>query len=170
MEQKFQVGIFSSTHGVHGEFKVFPTTDDVKRFKQLKKVIMDTGKTSFVAEIENVKFFKQFAILKIKGYDTLNDIEQLKGSTLWVDREDAVKLSKDEYFVADLEGLTVVTDEGKTLGILEEVLSTGANDVYIVKNEEGREYYLPAIKECILKVDMKAEVVTVHMMPGLEEL
>ena len=170
MEQKFQVGIFSSTHGVHGEFKVFPTTDDVKRFKQLKKVIMDTGKKSFVAEIENVKFFKQFAILKIKGYDTLNDIEQLKGSTLWVDREDAVKLSKDEYFVADLEGLTVVTDEGKTLGILEEVLSTGANDVYIVKNEEGREYYLPAIKECILKVDMKAEVVTVHMMPGLEEL
>lgn len=170
MEQKFQVGIFSSTHGVHGEFKVFPTTDDVKRFKQLKKVIMDTGKTSFLAEIENVKFFKQFAILKIKGYDTLNDIEQLKGSTLWVDREDAVKLSKDEYFVADLEGLTVVTDEGKTLGILEEVLSTGANDVYIVKNEEGREYYLPAIKECILKVDMKAEVVTVHMMPGLEEL
>jgi len=170
MEQKFQVGIFSSTHGVHGEFKVFPTTDDVKRFKQLKKVIMDTGKTSFVAEIENVKFFKQFAILKIKGYDTLNDIESLKGCTLWVNREDAVKLSKDEYFVADLEGLSVVTDEGKTLGTLSEVLSTGANDVYIVKNEEGREYYLPAIKECIIKVDMKAEVVTVHMMPGLEEL
>lgn len=170
MEQKFQVGIFSSTHGVHGEFKVFPTTDDVKRFKQLKKVIMDTGKTSFVAEIENVKFFKQFAILKIKGYDTLNDIEPLKGSTLWVNREDAVKLQKDEYFVADLEGLTVVTDEGNTLGVLEEVLPTGANDVYVVKNDEGREYYLPAIKECILKVDMKAEVITVHMMPGLEEL
>ncbi len=170
MEQKFQVGIFSSTHGVHGEFKVFPTTDDVKRFKQLKKVIMDTGKTSFVAEVENVKFFKQFAILKIKGYDTLNDIEPLKGSTLWVNREDAVKLQKDEYFVADLEGLTVVTDEGKTLGVLEEVLPTGANDVYVVKNDEGREYYLPAIKECILKVDMKAEVITVHMMPGLEEL
>ena len=170
MEQKFQVGIFSSTHGVHGEFKVFPTTDDVKRFKQLKKAIMDTGKTSFVAEVENVKFFKQFAILKIKGYDTLNDIESLKGSTLWVNREDAVKLQKDEYFVADLEGLKVVTDEGKTLGTLIEVLSTGANDVYIVKNDEGREYYLPAIKECILKVDMKAEVITVHMMPGLEEL
>ncbi len=170
MEQKFQVGIFSSTHGVHGEFKVFPTTDDVKRFKQLKKVILDTGKTSFVAEVENVKFFKQFAILKIKGYDTLNDIESLKGSTLWVNREDAVKLQKDEYFVADLEGLKVVTDEGRALGTLIEVLSTGANDVYIVKNDEGREYYLPAIKECILKVDMKAEVITVHMMPGLEEL
>lgn len=170
MEQKFQVGIFSSTHGVHGEFKVFPTTDDVKRFKQLKTVIMDTGKTTFEAQVENVKFFKQFAILKIKGYDSLNDIEPLKGSTLWVDRENAVKLEKDEYFVADLEGLQVVTDEGKELGILEEVLSTGANDVYIVKNSEGKEYYLPAIKECVLKVDMKKEIITVHMMPGLEEL
>lgn len=170
MEQKFQVGIFSSTHGVHGEFKVFPTTDDMKRFKELKTVIMDTGKTTFEAEIENVKFFKQFAILKIKGYDSLNDIEPLKGSTLWVTREHAVKLNKDEYYVADLIGLKVIKEDGSELGTLTEVLPTGANDVYIVKNKEGKEYYLPAIKECIRAVDMQAGVITAFLMPGLEEL
>lgn len=170
MEQKFQIGIFSSTHGVHGEFKVFPTTDDVKRFKELKTVIMDTGKETFEAQIENVKFFKQFAILKIKGFDSLNAIEPLKGSTLWVTRENAVKLRNDEYFVADLIGVTVVKEDGSELGSLTEVLPTGANDVYVVKNKEGKEYYLPAIKECILNVDIEKGMMNVHLMPGLEEL
>lgn len=170
MEQLFQIGVFSSTHGVKGEFKVFPTTDDVKRFSQLKTVIMNDGKKNFTAEIEHVKYFKKFAILKIKGYDTLNDIELLKGSSLWVTREDAVPLGEDEYFIADLIGLAVFLDNGKELGELKDVISTGANDVYVVEDPSGKEWLIPAIGECILAVDVEGGRMTVHLLPGLEEL
>ena len=102
MEKLLQVGVISSTHGVRGEVKVFPTTDDVKRFKKLKKVILDTGREHLPLEVESVKFFKQFAIVKFKGIDNINDIEKYKGKSLLVDRENAVKLRKDEYFIADM--------------------------------------------------------------------
>ena len=97
MEQLLQVGVISSTHGVRGEVKVFPTTDDVKRFKKLKKVILDTGRGHLELEVEGVKFFKQFVILKFKGFDNINDIEKYKGKSLLVDREHAVRLRKNEY-------------------------------------------------------------------------
>ncbi|MGN0311213.1 MAG: ribosome maturation factor RimM [Lachnospiraceae bacterium] len=170
MEQLLQVGVFSSTHGVKGEFKVFPTTDDVKRFSKLKTVIVNDGKKSFTAQIEHVKYFKQFAILKIKGYDTLNDIEPLKGSSLWVTREDAVELEEDEYFIADLMGLTVFLDTGETLGELKDVIATGANDVYVVEDQQKKEWYIPAIGQCILSVDVEGGRMTVHLLPGLEDL
>ncbi|MBE5905762.1 MAG: 16S rRNA processing protein RimM [Lachnospiraceae bacterium] len=170
MEDLLQVGVFSSTHGVRGEFKVFPTTDDVKRFSDLDTVIMDTGKRSFEAEIEHVKYFKQFAILKIKGYDSLNDIEPLKGSTLWVRRDQAVELAQDEYFIADLIGMEVYLEDGSRLGILKDVIETGANDVYEVIDDKKKSWYLPAIGECILSVDVEAARMVVHLMPGLEEL
>ena len=93
MEQLLQVGVISSTHGVRGEVKVFPTTDDVKRFKKLKKVILDTGKEQLPLEIEGVKFFKQFVILKFRGIDNINDIEKYKGKSLLVDREHADRKS-----------------------------------------------------------------------------
>ena len=111
MEQLLQVGVISSTHGVRGEVKVFPTTDDVKRFKKLKKVILDTGKEQLPLEIEGVKFFKQFVILKFRGIDNINDIEKYKGKRLLVDREHAVKLKKDEYFIADMIGMDVFTED-----------------------------------------------------------
>ena len=167
MEQKFQVGIFSSTHGVHGEFKVFPTTDDVTRFKKLKEVILVTDKTEKVLKITSVKFFKQFAIVKFEGIDTLNDVEVYKGASLLVDRKNAVKLQKDEYFIADLIDLEVVDEQENKLGTLVDVMQTGANDVYIVKNDEGKELLFPAIKECILDIDFKAKKMTVHVMDGL---
>ena len=170
MEKLLQVGVFSSTHGVHGEFKVFPTTDDVRRFSDLDSVIIDTGKNSFTAEIEGVKYFKQFAILKIKGYDSLNEIEPLKGSTLWVTREQAVELEEDEYFITDLIGIKVFLENGDLLGTLDDVIVTGANDVYVVKDEKGKEWYLPAIGECILDVNVEEEKMMVHLLPGLEEL
>ena len=170
MEEILQVGVFSSTHGVKGEFKVFPTTDDVKRFSDLKTVIMDTGKGQFTAEIEHVKYFKQFAILKIKGYDSLNDIEPLRGSTLWVKREQAVELAEDEYFIADLIGMEVCLSDGSHFGELKDVIETGANDVYEVIDEKKKTWYLPAIGECILSVDLEENKMVVHLMPGLEEL
>ncbi len=170
MEQLLRVGVFSSTHGVHGEFKVFPTTDDVTRFSDLEQVIIDTGKGTFTAKIEGVKYFKQFAILKIEGYDSLNDIEPLKGSTLWVTRDQAVELGENEFFIADLIGIKAYLENGDYLGMLEDVIQTGANDVYVVKDEKGKEWYLPYIEECILDINIEEQKMTVHIMPGLEEL
>lgn len=167
MENKLQVGVISSTHGVRGEVKVFPTTDDVKRFKRLKEVILETGKEELTLEIEGVKFFKQFAILKFKGIDNINDIEKYKGKSLFVTRKNAVPLRRDEYFIADLQGLSVEDEGGNLIGTLRDVMETGANDVYIVDMTDGREVLLPAIKECILDVDVEGGKIRVHMMDGL---
>lgn len=169
MEDLLQVGAITQPHGVHGEVKVFPTTNDVRRFKKLKEVILDTGKEKKTLEIEGVKFFKQYAILKFKGFDSINDIEKYKGKPLLVTRENAVKLGRDEYFIADLTGLAVYDDQDQYLGVLTNVIETGANDVYEVKFEDGRQVLFPAIKQCILNVDMDSRKMTVHIMDGLLE-
>ena len=167
MEKQLQVGVISSTHGVRGEVKVFPTTDDVTRFRQLKKVYLDTGREMLPLEIQNVKFFKQFAILKFKGIDNINDIEKYRGKSLMIDREDAVDLEEDEYFIADMIGMKVCTEDGSEFGTLKDVMETGANDVYIIDSLEHGEVLLPAIRECILDVDMDEERMTIHLMEGL---
>lgn len=167
MQDLLQVGAITSTHGIRGEVKVFPTTDDVNRFKKLKEVVLDTGKEQITLEIQGVKFFKQFVILKFKGIDNINDIEKYKRCPLYVTRENAVKLEKDEYFIADIVGSTVEDEDGNVLGILKDVLVTGANDVYVVENEDGKELLFPAIKECVLNVDVEQAKITVHIMPGL---
>lgn len=167
MEQLLQVGVISSTHGVRGEVKVFPTTDDALRFKSLKKVILDTGKEQLPLEIQNVKFFKQFVILKFKGIDNINDIERYKHCPLLIEREDAVPLEEDEHFIADMIGMQVVTEDGSVFGTLKDVMETGANDVYIIDSEAHGEVLLPAIRECILDVDEEEGKMTVHLMDGL---
>ena len=167
MEQLLRVGVISTTHGVRGEVKVYPTTDDVNRFKKLEKVLLDTGREYIVLEISGVKFFKNLVILKLKRIDNINDIEKYKGKDLLVHREDAVALEENENYVADLIDLKVVTDDGKVLGYLTEVMETGANDVYVVETEDGQELLLPAIRDCILDVDLDEEVMTVHILPGL---
>ena len=167
MEKQLQVGVISSTHGVRGEVKVFPTTDDETRFRQLKKVYLDTGREMLPLEIQNVKFFKQFAILKFKGIDNINDIEKYRGKSLMIDREDAVDLDEDEYFIADMIGMKVCTEDGSEFGTLKDVMETGANDVYIIDSLEHGEVLIPAIRECILDVDMDEERMTIHLMEGL---
>lgn len=170
MEGLLQVGVITSTHGVRGEVKVFPTTDDVKRFKRLKEVILDTGKEQLVLEIEGVKFFKQFAILKFKGYDNMDDVEKFRQKSLLVTRKNAVRLSRDEYFVADLIDIHVFDENEKEIGVLTDVITTGANDVYEIKMAGGKEVLLPAIKQCILDVDVEGRKMTVHLLDGLLEL
>lgn len=169
MEQLLQVGVISSTHGVRGEVKVFPTTDDVNRFKKLKKVILDTGKEQKELEIQGVKFFKQMVILKFKGIDNINDIEKYKGKSLYVTREHAVKLKKDEYFIADLIDMQVMLEDGTEFGTLTDVMKTGANDVYCIQTEKYGEVLVPAIGECICQVDVEARKMVIHLMPGLVE-
>lgn len=167
MEQMFKVGVITSTHGVRGEVKVFPTTDDSMRFKKLKNVLLDTGKELLPLEIQGVKFFKQFVILKFKGIDDINEIERYKRCPLFVPREDAVPLSEGEYFIADMIGMEVLTEDGEPFGVLKDVLETGANDVYVVESPAHGEVLLPAIRECILDVDIEAQKMKVHLMEGL---
>lgn len=154
-------------HGLRGEVKVFPTTDDPNRFKKLKEVILDTGKEKITLEIEGVKFFKKFVILKFKGFDDINDMERYKGKNLYVTRENAVKLKKNEYFIADLIDLSVYNEKDTYVGVLKDVIVTGANDVYEIKLEDGRDLLLPAIKQCILDVDMEQRRMKVHILEGL---
>ena len=170
MEQFLQVGVISSTHGIRGEVKVFPTTDDPMRFKKLKKVFLDTGRERLELEVQSVRFFKQFAIVKFKGIDNINDIERYRGKELWIRRDQAVDLKKDEYFIADLVGMIVTEEDGRVLGTLTDVIQTGANDVYVVKMENGKEILLPAIRQCILHVDVEAGQMQVHLLPGLLDL
>lgn len=167
MEQMLQVGVISSTHGIRGEVKVFPTTDDPNRFKKLKEVILDTGREQKVLTIQGVKFFKQFVILKFKDIDNINDIEKYKGKSLFVTRENAVKLKKDEYFIADLIDMQVELEDGTVFGILTDVMRTGANDVYCVQTKEYGEVLIPAIGDCILDVNVEAKRMKIHLMPGL---
>ena len=167
MEDRLQVGVISSTHGVRGEVKVFPTTDDATRFKKLKQVYLYTGKEQMLLEIQGVKFFKQFVILKFKGIDNINDIEKYKGRSLFVERKDAVPLEEDEYYIADMLGMSVYTEDGARFGTLKDVMETGANDVYIIDSDDHGEILVPAIKQCILSVDVEADRMVIHLMDGL---
>ena len=167
MEDLLQVGIITKTHGLRGEVKVFPTTDDARRFKKLKEVILDTGREKITLEIEGVRFLKNLVILKFKGIDNINDIERNTGKSLYVTRENAVKLGKDEYFIADLIGIDVFDEEDRRLGVLKDVIETGANDVYLIELENSQELLLPAIKQCILDVDIDNKKMKVHVLDGL---
>lgn len=169
MEDLLQVGVITSPHGVRGEVKVFPTTDDPARFKKLKQVILDDGKNQREMEIMSVKFFKNLVILKFKGLEDRNEVERLRQAKLMVTREHAVKLKKDEYFIADLMDMAVVTDEGEALGHISDVLQTGANDVYVISREGTPDLLVPAIRDCIKQVDTEQGLMTVHLLPGLRD-
>ncbi len=170
MEDFFKVGVITSPHGIRGEVKVFPTTDDPARFKKLKEVFLDTGKERIVLHIAQVKLFKQFVILKFREYDSINEVENLRKKELWISRSQAVPLQKDEYFIADLIGISVELEDGRMLGVLKDVIQTGANDVYVVECTDGREIMIPAIKDCILSVDVEEGRMVVHLLKGLMEL
>ena len=166
MEQFLQVGVISSTHGIRGEVKVFPTTDDPMRFKKLKKVLLDTGRERVELEVQSVRFFKQFAIVKFKGIDNINDIDRYKGKGLFVPREDAVPLGEDEYYIADLIGMEVFTEDGH-FGVVRDVMETGANEVYIVESDKHGEVLIPAIRQCVLDVNVEEKKMKIRLMDGL---
>lgn len=181
-DNMLRVGVISSTHGIKGEVKVFPTTDDPRRFDKLKKVYMDYSKKGIKGklnsecielEVAGVRYFKQFVIVKFKGIDDINDVEEYKGMDLYVTREDAVPLEENENYICDLIGLKVVSDKGEVIGEVSDILQTGANDVYLVKSNEAfgnKELLFPAIKQCILDVDLEKKEVLVHIMEGLLDL
>lgn len=169
MEDLLQIGVITSTHGIRGEVKVFPTTNDNNRFKKLKECFIEFRNEIIPVKVVGCKFFKNMVILKFEGIDNINDVEKFKQCKLLVDREHAVKLEPNEYFVTDLIGISVYKEDGSLLGVLNEVIATGANDVYVITGEDKKEWLLPAIKECILSVDMPEKKMTVCLMKGMEE-
>ncbi len=167
-DKMLRVGVISSTHGIKGEVKVYPTTDDVNRFKVLKEAHIDMGRELVKVEVSGCKFFKNMVILKFKGIDNINDVEKYKSHDLLVTREHAVELEEGEFFIADLIGLKIITDEGEEFGELVDVMETGANDVYIVKQySTGNEVLLPVIEQCILDIQPEEGFIKVHIMEGL---
>ncbi len=166
MEDFFRIGVITSTHGLKGEVKVFPTTDDVNRFKKLKKCIMRTPKGDIEVEKKSCKFFKNMVILSFKEFQDINEIEKYKNCELYVSREDAMPLEEDEFYIADVIGMDVYEDDNK-LGELEDVLQTGANDVFSVRLTDGKELLIPVIKQCVLDIDYEARKVFVKLMKGM---
>ncbi len=166
----FQIGYITDTHGLKGEVKVFPTTDDVRRFDVLEDTILVTPKGEKISLVaEKARYFKNLVILKFKDYDDINDVEKFKKSELYVTRENAIPLEEGEYYLKDLYGLKVITDEGEDLGIIDDIIETGANDVYVVKGDSG-EVLIPNIKQCVLKVDPENGTMEVHLLDGLRDL
>ena len=168
-ESMLRVGVIANTHGIRGEVKVFPTTDDVTRFNKLKQIFIDTGKELMELEISAVKYFKNLVILKFKGIDNINDIEKYKGKDLLITRENAVPLEENEYFIYDIIGAEVIEENNNIVGILKEVLTTGANDVYVVKTPEGKEILLPVIPDCVKEINVEEKKVIISLMPGLAD-
>ncbi|MGF7431743.1 ribosome maturation factor RimM [Thermoanaerobacterium thermosaccharolyticum] len=166
MDDYLSVGKITSAYGVNGEVKVFPLTDHLDRFYDLDYVYIfeETGKISL--NVETVRFIKNLVIVKFKEINDRNEAEKLKGKLIKITRDNAVKLDDDEYFIKDLLNMKVYTDDQKELGILKDVLKTGANDVYVVKTDE-RDILIPAIKDVIKKVDIKERKMTVHLLEGL---
>ena len=170
MVSRFRVGVIAGTHGLRGEVKVFPTTDEPRRFLDLEQVILDTGREERTLKIRSVKFFKKFVILGFEKLDRIEDVERLKGAELLIPREDAIELEEGEYCIPDLLGLKVTADDGRELGVIRDVIETGANNVYDVRNEDGKSILIPAIPDCILDVNLEEGTMKVHLLPGLENL
>lgn len=167
MEQFLRVGVITSSHGVRGEAKVFPTTDDPKRFEALDEVMIRKNDTELHTKITGVRYANQLVIVKFDCFDAPEQIRGFLQADVMIDRKYGVPLEEGEYYIADLIGLNVVSDEGAALGVLKDVLQTGANDVYIVKTDSGKELLFPVIPDCIRNVDLEGGTVTVHVMPGL---
>lgn len=167
MKQRLEIGQIVNTFGIKGEVKVVPFTDDITRFDDLENVYIKTKKESKLYKVQNIKYHKNMVLIKLEGINTPEQAEMLKNAYLEVDRENAVPLEEGTYYIADLIGLEVYTDENKLLGKVEDIYNTGSNDIYVVKDELGKQILLPGIKDVIKNVDLEGDKIIVHLIPGL---
>lgn len=165
--KNLEVGQIVNTFGIKGFVKVNPWVNDITRFENLKKVYIKHKKQIQELEIEEVKYQKNVVLLKFKGIDTIEQAELLKNSYVEIDRKDAIPLEEGEYFIVDLLESEVYSDTGELLGILEDIYNTGSNDIYVVKNELGKQILLPGIPDVIKEVDIENHKITVHLLKGL---
>jgi 16S rRNA processing protein RimM len=162
-----KVGQIVNTHGVRGEVKVYPLTDDLKRFDKLKFIFIKSGEQYKKVQVLGVKYVKAMAILKLSGIESMNDAEKYRDMYIYIDRENAIKLPEDTYFIADLIGINVVNGCGEPLGKITNVFSTGSNDVYEIKPETGKSFLIPAIGDVIKDVDITNRKMVVELLEGL---
>ena len=166
-QEYFEIGQIVNSYGIKGFLKVVPFTDNVKRFDDLKTIYIEKNKKLSEIEIEEVKYHKNLVLLKLKGIDDINDTLEFKNCYIKIDRKDAVELPEDTYFIVDLIDMDVTTDEGENLGKIVDVFPTGSNDLYVVKDELGKQVLLPAIGDVIKSVDVKNKKMVVHLIEGL---
>lgn len=167
MTSELEIGQIVNTFGIKGEVKVKPFTDDIKRFDKLKKINIEQKNNKKEYEIENIKYHKDMVILKLKGIDQIEQAELLRNSYLKINRNEEEPLEENTYYIVDLLGLSVYTEEGILLGILDDIYNTGSNDIYVVKDELGKQTLLPAIQDVIKKIDIENQKIIVHVMKGL---
>lgn len=160
-----RIGIIVNTQGIKGEVRVIPLTERIDRFNDLKYVYLGDDEL-IKTYIQYVRYHKNFVLVKFKGIDSINDAEKLKNTYILVDRENAIKLPEGSYFVCDLIDLDVVDTNGGHLGKLADVISTGSNDVYVVKKDE-KEILIPALKSVVKSIDLKNNNITVELPEGL---
>lgn len=167
MENYFIIGDIVNTQGIKGEMRVIPCVDEVTRFELLDKVYIDLKGKITEYQVQSVRYHKQFVLLKLKGIDDMTSAERLKGSIVKITEDMAIPCEEGEYYVRDLYDMTVFTDEGENLGIITDVLFTGANDVYVITPENGKDILIPAIKQVVLDVDVENKKMTVKLLEGL---
>ena len=167
MKEKLEIGQIVNTFGIKGFVKVYPYVNDIKRFDDLDTVYVKLKKQESKLEIEEVKYQKNMVLIKFKGIETVEQAERLRNSYLEIDRAQAIPLEKDEYFIADLLGLDVYQDTGEKLGILDDIYNSGAQDIYVVKNELGKQFLLPYIDEVVKDIDLENGKIVVHIIDGL---
>ena len=167
MEKYLEIGQIVNTNGLKGILKIKPLTDDITRFEDLEAVYIEKAKELIKYNIQEVKYNKNMVLLKLEGIDDISEAEKYKNCYIKINREDALKLEENSYFVVYIIGLEVYTEEEELLGKVIEVFSTGSNDVYTIKNSEGKEILLPAISEVIKKVDIPNKKIIVHLLEGL---
>lgn len=166
-QQYFEIGQIVNTFGIKGMVKVNPFTDDISQFEEMETILVDKKGSLLEMQIEEVKYSKNQVLLKLKGIDTVEEAEKYRNCYLKLPREKARKLPKNTYFIADLIGLKVYTEEGKLLGKVDDIYNTGASDIYVIKDELGKQILLPAIKDVIKQIDLEQEKIVVHLLDGL---
>jgi len=167
MGNYLEIGQIVGTHGVRGVIKVKPLTDDITRFNTLKTVYINIKKELVEFSVEGVQYNKNMVLLKLKGIDTIEKAEEYRNFYIKIDRKDSVKLAKDSYFIIDLIGCDVYDEEDNLLGKIDDVFSTKSNDVYVVKNDSGKQILLPAIKDVVKDVDVEDRKIIVKLIEGL---
>ena len=167
MQEYLEVGQIVNTNGLKGLLKINPFTDDITRFEKLKTIFIEHKKELLEFEIESVRYQKKQVLLKLKGIDTIEEAEKYREDYLKIKRNKEEKLPEDTYYIVDLIGLDIYTEGGELLGKLDDVFSTGSNDVYVVKNSEGKQILLPAISDVIKNIDLEQKKIVVNLIEGL---
>lgn len=167
MVSELEIGQIVNTFGIKGFVKVKPFTDDITRFDELKKVYITNKKQKKEYQIEEVKYHKNMVLIKFKNIDKIEQAELLRNSYIVISREDTKELEADRYYIVDLIGLDVYTDKDILLGHVDDIYNTGSNDIYVVKDDLGKQILLPAIADVIKQIDIKNKKIIVHLIKGL---